>query len=255
MALLDPVGGAGNIKHVVDGEADACLTSVAHYLTARAELGPVPARFAAVVYQRNPMAAIVRQDSPLRRLEDLPGRLVGGPSGGRFLAEYRAALVRRGLDPPAVAELSYGEGPAALGRGEVEALADFADLVPRIGRQAGVPVRAIPLGLETYANGLVVSDRVPSAVVRTLVTGVTAVLVRQQSHPRAGLASFLGRYPEHDAEAVLESWRLAQASIFTGPEPGHMDRDKWRRTIEYQAATHGFSPADPGAVCRLELAA
>ena len=65
------------MKRVAAGENDFCLTSVHHYLTARAQDGDLTCRFVAVVVQQSPLAAIVADDSPLRHPADLAGRRSG----------------------------------------------------------------------------------------------------------------------------------------------------------------------------------
>ncbi|MFP5376986.1 MAG: ABC transporter substrate-binding protein, partial [Acidimicrobiia bacterium] len=63
--ILDPAPGPENVRRVAAGRSDFCLTSVTHFLAARATSGPLGARFAAVVVQRSPMAGIVAARSGL----------------------------------------------------------------------------------------------------------------------------------------------------------------------------------------------
>ena len=236
------------------GGADFCLTSVTHYLRARARSGALAARFVAVVTQRHPMAGIVRDDSSMAVPADLAGRRVGGPAGSALVAEYRAGLEWLGLAPPALVPVDYSEAPAALGRGEVEVVPDFADLVPRTGHQAGVPVRAVPLGIEVYGSGLVAADRVPAEVVERVRSVLAVALVRQREDPTAGVEQLEARYPEVDPADAVEGWRLVEPNIFTGTEPGSMETGRWADTIAWTAAAHGFEPPEPHTVYRPELA-
>lgn len=236
------------------GGADFCLTSVTHFLRARAQSGALAARFVAVVTQRHPMAGLVRADSSLAAPADLTGRRVGGPADSALVAEYQAGLRWLGLGPSVLVPVAYSEAPAALGRGEVDIVPDFADLVPRTRCQAGVPVRAVPLGVEVYGSGLVAADRVPPDVVERMRAVLATTLVRQREDATAGLAQLDARYPEVDPADAVEGWRLVEPNIFTGVEPGSMEARRWADTIAWTAAAHGFEPPEPHTVYRPELA-
>jgi ABC-type nitrate/sulfonate/bicarbonate transport system substrate-binding protein len=93
--ILEPAAGPKNVERVAAGGAEFCLTSLTHYLVARAERDDVPARFAATIFQRSPMAGIVGATSNLHAPADLAGRRIGGPPDSRLVAEYRAALASR----------------------------------------------------------------------------------------------------------------------------------------------------------------
>jgi putative hydroxymethylpyrimidine transport system substrate-binding protein len=251
--LLEPAEGPENVKRVAAGGAEFCLTSVAHYLKARYEAGDLAARFVAVVVQRSPMAAIVPWGSPIREASDLPGRRVGGREGEPLVAAFQAGMSQLGLDPAQLVAVDYAEAPGALGRGEIDAIPDFADLVPRIRRQSGIPVRAVPLGTEVYASGLVAGDVVPDAVVERMRAALVAALERQRSDPRHGLTALVDRYPGADPEDALEGWSLAEPNIFTAPV-GSMDRQRWKATIAHVAAARRMPPPEPETVYRLSPA-
>lgn len=248
--MLDPAPGPENVRRVAAGEADVCVTSVLHYLTARQEHGDLGARFVAAVYQRSPMAAIVAADAPARVPADLAGLRVGGLPDDRFTAAYRAALQAAGVGPPTVVPLAYESVPAALGRGDVDVVADFADLVPRIRRQAGIPVRAIPVGPDVYASGLVAADRLPDELAAGVRGAVVAALRHQHEQPDSGLVALQARYPGLDADDVREGWALAAASIFTGPDPGTMQAGRWAETLHHYTATHDLTPLTAESVFR-----
>src|SRR5688572_29582351 len=76
--VLHPASGPENVRRVASGGSDFCLTSVAHYLTARARFGDLAARFVSAVVQRHPIAGLVAADSVIRTPSDLSGRRVGG---------------------------------------------------------------------------------------------------------------------------------------------------------------------------------
>ncbi|MGH9077275.1 MAG: ABC transporter substrate-binding protein, partial [Acidimicrobiales bacterium] len=144
VSIAEPDPGPENIRSVAEGRADYCLTSVAHYLAARARWGNLAARFVAVVVQRSPIAALVRADSGITGVQDLAKATLGGPTGpgmGSLVAQYVAGLGLLGIEPPPIRSMDYLEAPAALGRGEVDAIADYADLLPRMRRRAGTELR------------------------------------------------------------------------------------------------------------------
>ena len=250
MELLDPTGGPENVQRVAAGEAEFCLTSVAHYLRAWSEADALPARFVAVVVQRSPMAAIVAADSPLREVDDLPGGRVGGQAGDKLVAAYLAGLAHLGLGVPPLVAVGYADAPAALGRGDIDVVADFADLVPRVRRQSGIQVRAIPLGTEIYASGLVAGDDVPDAAVERMRASIVDALEGQRREPERGLDALVDRYPGVDPDDALEGWSLVEPNIFSGAV-GSMDPERWETTITHLSAVLGLPAPPPPAVYRL----
>ena len=254
MEILDPAGGPDNVLRVAAGEADFCLTSVAHYLTARAEGAEIPARFVAVVSQRSPMAGIVAADSDISEPRQLSRCRVGGPPEGRLLAEFRAALRHLGVPPSELVPMPYEDAPAALGRGEIEVVPDFADLLPRVRRQAGIPVRAVAFRTDVYASGLVAADRLPLETVARMRDAVVAALEEQRRDPYWGLDALLVRHPDVDRADALEGWRLAEPIIFTRTQPGSMDPHRWEETVAYASAALELPLVPADSVYRFEFA-
>jgi ABC-type nitrate/sulfonate/bicarbonate transport system substrate-binding protein len=250
--LLEPAAGPENVRRVAAGGSEFCLTSVAHYLRARAQWGDLPARYAAVVVQRSPMAGLVRDDSTIATPADLAGARVGGPPDSRLVAEYQAALDHLGLPRAELVAMDYGAAPAALGRGEIDAVADYVDLVPRTRRQAGVAVRAVPFDVPVYSSGLVAADRLPEDVVDRMAAAIVAALERQRKDPEAGVTALLARYPDVDPAEALEGWSLAEPNIFTDDRVGAMDEDRWAATLEFVAGAHGVPVPRPASVYRPE---
>lgn len=273
MDILDPAPGPENIRRVAAGGADFTLTSVTHYLTARAQAGPsgpgsgvagdLPARFVSVVVRRSPMSGFVTADSPLTTPADLAGRRLGAPETSRLVKEFRAGMDMLGLAQPELVPCDYSLAPAAMARGEVDMVCDFVDLLPRIRRQAGAPVRPVPLGLDVYSSGLVAADRIPDEVVARLQSAIAAALEAQRLDPKAGLDELDRRYPDADPIEAVEGWQLAVPNIFTGPvtplagplgpRPGSSDPETWARTIAHIAGAHGLPAPDPDTVFRRQL--
>lgn len=200
------------------------------------------------------MSAFVVDGSPISTPAGLAGGRLGAPETSRLVNEFRAGMAMLGLAQPVLVPLDYSLAPAALATGEIDMVCDFADLLPRVRRQAGVAVRGVPLGLEVYSSGLVAADRIPADVVARLQSAIAAALEAQRADPRAGLDQLAARYPEADPAEAVEGWRLAAPNIFTGPTPGSSDPETWARTISHLACAHGLPAPDPESVFRPELA-
>ena len=240
------------MARVAAGGADVCLTSLAHYLRARAADPNLAARFVAALVRRTPMAGLVAADSPITEPVHLAGRRLGGPADSRLVAEYEACLAHLGLAPSELVPMAYGEAPAALGRGQVEVVADFVDLIPRTRRQAGVPVRAVTFGFELYSSGLVAADRLPPDLVLRVGAAVADALERQREDPKAGLPDLARRYPDADPNDALEGWSLVEPNIFTGPPPGSSEPATWAASVQFTANALGLDPPAPETVFRPE---
>ena len=249
--LMEPAPGPENVERVASGAVEFGLTSVSYFLQAQ-QARPLPARFVAVIVQRSPMAGLVAAGSGLWRPADLCDRRLGAPAGSGLLAEYQAALAARGLPGSTPVDMPYEDAPAALGRGVIDVVPDFVDLLPRTRRQAGVPLRAVAVGLETYASGLVAADSLPVDLVDRMRRAVLAALERQRSDPGGGISALCERYPDVDPSAALEGWRLAEPNIFTDTGLGAMDAARWRFTLEHLAHAHGLAPSPPETVYRSE---
>lgn len=252
--LLEPAPGPENVRRVAEGGADFCLTSVNHYLKARSLWGDLPARYTSVVVQRNPMAGIVDADSRFTTPADLSGARLGGPADSKLVADYQAALRWLGLAPAELVPIDYGEAPAALGRGEVDAVGDYIDLMPRTRRQAGIEVRGVPFGLPLYSSGLVAADRLPADVVERMGDAVAAALEQARDDPDGGMDALLRRYPDVDPGDALEGWELAVPNIFTGAPVGSMDAATWAATLEFAAGAQNLPFLPPETVYRPERA-
>ncbi len=218
--ILDPSGGPDNIVRVGAGDSDFALTSVQHYLSARAEHGDIPARFVAMVVQRSPIGALVPATSAVREPADLAGCRVGGDPTNPQVIEFLATLDHLGIDRPTLVEVVAGTGPAALGRGEVDAIVALVDALPRRRRQAGIDLRAILVGRDdVYGSGVIAGDRLPDDLVAKMRAGVVAALEAQRLGPDAGLAQMADRYGDDRTDDAPEGW----------PAPGVRRRPGRRR--------------------------
>lgn len=225
---------------------------VTYYLFARQEAGAgLGARFAAVLHQRSPLAAIVAADSDIAGVADLAGRRVARSEMTGWLPDELAfRLTELGVDPPVVVPVAYGEPPRALGRGTVDMMATFLDTTSQQQPTPGIATRAVHVGGEIYASGLVVADRVPDDVVARMVLAVRAAFEEQQRDPERGVGQFCQRFPETAPARARETWDLLAPFVFTGPPVGSMEPARWETTIAWLRRVHGFDVPDSAAVYR-----
>lgn len=252
--LMEPAPGPENVRRVAEGGSDFCLTSVNHYLKARAAWGDLPARYTSVVVQRNPMCGIVAEDSKFTTPADLSAARVGGPPDSKLVADYQAALVWLGHSPSELVPTDYGQAPAALKTGEIDAVPDYVDLLPRTRRQSGIDVRPVPFNLPLYSSGLVAGDHVSAELADRMGDAVAAALDAQRQDPEAGMDDLLRRYPDVDPAEALEGWSLAALNIFTGVPLGSMEADRWAATIEFAANAQSLPAPAPESVYRPDRA-
>jgi hypothetical protein len=255
VTLHEPAPGPENVRRVADGRADVCLTSVNHYVAAREQFGELAARFVAVISRRQPIAGLVRTDSPLRTPHDLAGRRLGGSLENGLTREFLGALDLLRVEPPELVEMPYDEGPGAVARGEVDLIADFAELAPRAAAQAGTPIRPIRVGGPFYASGIVAGEHVDDSTVSGLRSALVDVLGQQRQDASAGLTELARRYPGVQADVAVASWRLAAESIFTGEPVGEMSAERWAATLDHATRVHHRPPLSATSVYRARFLA
>jgi len=244
-------GFAARPRAVAAGEADFALTSVAYQLAAQTELdGDFGARFVAISHQRNPIAAIVRADSDIERPADLAGRRAMRWQMPWFAQEYVGGLAQLGLEPPEMYDSTDPDGQ--LDRGEMDVLPSWTEMILN-SLENGYDVRAVELGIETYASGLLAADRLPLELVTRMRDAFVAGYELQLERPEVGIAAFRQRFPEVAESHVRDNWALLEPNVFAGAPAGQMHADRWEATIEHTAATHGLSTAAPEQVYRPEL--
>lgn len=251
--LLEPASsGVDNVMRVADGGSDFTLTSVAYFVKAAALRPDLAARFAAVITQRSPMAAVVLEGSPIESFDDLPAARVGGRGHGGLHTEYLGALAHLGFAPSPVVDVDYDDAPAALRDGTIDVMGDFVDLVPKLRRIAG-PVRALPFGIDVYASGLVAADRLPVELVQRVRDALVEALTQHRAAPDLAVDALVERYPDIDPDDALEGWHLIEPLIFTERGVGSMTDAGWERSVEYSSHVHGVSKPDGDSVFRREL--
>ncbi len=240
-------------KAVGSGEVDFGLTSVAYVLAAQTELdGRLGARFAAMCHQRNPIAAIVRDDSEFERPADLQGARAARWSIPWFAQEYAGALSYMGLDPSVLVDTR--EPDAQLERGEIDVIPTWVDMTLN-HVDKGYAVRPIGLDIGTYATGLLAADRLPLELVERMRDAFVDGFRLQLERPELGIAAFRRRFPDISEQHIRDSWALFEPYRLDGGTPGAMHADRWETTIAHTAATHGLSPFAGEQIYRPELLA
>lgn len=237
------------------GGADFAMTAVHSRLTARARHPDrMQPRFVAVVHQRSPLAAFVRQESPLRWPSDLAGARVAASTAPWFDLEYRAGLEALGLEPGVVVPPREGGVRPSLVDGEVEVIGSWDEAVAVIRRRAGVAGRSIPFGPQVYTTGVVAADHVPADVVARMVAALRDAFEEQRSDPRRGLDELCRRYPGVDPAGALEEWAVLEDYVFATGQPLAMSARQWEATMAHAARTYGTAPVPVAEICREELA-
>ncbi|MDQ3647383.1 MAG: ABC transporter substrate-binding protein [Actinomycetota bacterium] len=239
-------------KAVAAGDADFALSGVAYLLAAQTDAhGRLPVRFAAISHQRNPISAVVHAASDFTDPEDLQGARAARWNMPWFTAEYAGAMAYMGLEPPVTVDRSK-DLDLALGRGEIDVIPTWMDMTLH-HHTAGSPIRVIPLDIDVYTTGLIAADRLPLELVARMRDAFVAGYQLQQEQPELGIAAFRRSFPHVSEDHVRANWALFEPNAFDGGRPGSMDADRWRRTIEYTAATHGLSVFAGDRLYRPEL--
>jgi len=261
--LRHPDPGPDNVRAVAAGRYDFCLTSVAHFLRAKATDPDLGARFVFMVSRRTHMAVFcidgrpAAHGGPIRELADLDGASVLGAEDSPFVREHLALLRHLGMTPGPRIETPYPEVMTALARGRGDVTADFLDLLPAFESAAapyGVRVRALPFheaGLEAYGSGLVTGTgtivKRTEAVAR-MVSAAREVLLAGRDDPQSGIAPMSELYPGLDPGRALAGYRAGLPLVFVDEDRlGTMDAPTWERTIEHHAQTHGTPRLVPEA--------
>jgi NitT/TauT family transport system substrate-binding protein len=249
--LVDPFPGPANPRAAALGKYDLCLTSVAHFLRAKAEEPGLPAKFVFMVTKRPHLCVFVRRDGDIHTFRDLEGATVVGSPELPFVREFDTLLRRLGITRGPALEMPYSETIEAFASGKGDVAVDFLDLRPAF-EQAGADVRSLPFyeagGLDVYGSGLVagtqfISERADA--LRRVVAAYAEALEATRRDPAPALAAMRKRIPELDEERALRGWEAGQPLIFV--DEG-MTLEKWRRTIERHAEAHGTPRFDPASV-------
>lgn len=252
--FLESAPGSERVKLLAGGAGDFLLTASLYHFQALAEEGHLPVGACAVIHRRNPVSALVPVDSPCLVPTDLAGRRMGAPVGtgmGWLAVELQASLGRLGIEPAVVVDMTYKEAYGALARGEMDLVANFADLLPIDERRAGIRLRAVNVAPEVYTSSLLAGDEVSDDVVQRMTAAMAASFARQRTHPGRGVAELQSRYPEVEPEVAIDTWRRLEAYAFPpAGDAGDMDRAGWEQAISWAVETHGLPPAEVDQIVR-----
>lgn len=231
---------------------DLAVTAVQGRIRARArQPEQAPSRFVAVVHQRSPLAAFVREDSPLRYPSDLEGARVAASTSPWFDLEYDAGLEAMGIGPSVRVPRREDGRKLSMVDGEVEVIGSWDEAIAVIRRRAEVPVRSIPFGpAQVYTTGVVAGDHVSTEVVVRMVAALRAAFEQQRADPELGLEELCRRYPAVDPDGALEEWSVLDDYVFAGGQPLAMTGVQWEATIAHAARTYGLAPMAVAELCR-----
>lgn len=263
--LVEPFPGPENVRAVALGRYDFCLTSVAHFLHAKANDAAVPAKFVFMVARRTHLSAFALAERPaahgreIRTVADLAGASVLGSHDSPFVREYLVVLRRIGIAPGPLIERPYAQVMEALAEGEGDVGVDYLDLLPAFEARArphGARVRPLPLFQaqpELYGSGLVTRSALAESrpeTVRSMVAAVRDALAATRDDPLAGLEPMRRRFPDLDSPRAVSGWRAGQAVVFADEDDqlGAMTVQGWQATIEHHAEAHGTPRLDPASV-------
>lgn len=240
---VELVNGQGSTtERLAAGEAEFGLTATLYFLRSQASRrSPLPVRFVLPLHQRDPIAALVRDDADMTTVQDLAGRTAARWGLAWMADAYTAALARSGLAPPQTLPVE-GDPSAALRTRDVDVVPSWAETIP-VRSYAGVGIRAIPLDLDGYASGLVAADRVDDDVLARTCRAVADGFALQQAQPDPGLTAFCAHYPQVPRADASDNWR--RFLPFAEPtSPRTVDPGRWAATVADIRAAHGLGPLD-----------
>jgi ABC-type nitrate/sulfonate/bicarbonate transport system substrate-binding protein len=243
--LVESAPGPERVRLLADGAGDLLLTATLYHQQALAEPSVLPVRAVGVLHQRSSLAAVVPETSDITSLADLAGCRLGAPVWGQMgwmAIELQAALREAGVGPTEVADMSYPDAFAALASGEIDLVANLADLLPIDRRRAGVALRAVPVGTDVYTSAVLASDSVPAEIVERFVAAASSSFDRQRGEPTRGVAALRARYPEVDADVASATWSALEPYAFAGGRAvAPMSHATWARTLRWNAQAHGLA--------------
>ncbi len=226
--LSDPRGGLDTVKALGDGDLDACITSVAHYLSALQEDRFLAARFALMIARRTHLAAFVvernggQRGSPTR-LSELDGARLLGDKGSYFTREYLAALRVAGVAAPKIVDAPHGQDLKLLIRGDGDVVVEFLEMLPRfasMARRHDLEIRALPFFEvlpDVYGSGLLIADhfleRSPE-VVGPLIAAFREAIFSTRADPDSRVPALQQGLRGVSGERVVAAWRLSEQLIF-----------------------------------------
>ncbi|MDC7785586.1 ABC transporter substrate-binding protein [Rhodoplanes sp. TEM] len=259
-------GSAATVTRVMTGAYDAGFGDInAIMQTAAAKPGEQPV-MVYLVYNRAPYAVIAKADGPIRTLKDLEGRTVSAPAGSATLRLLPPLGAKNGFDASKVKILNAAPNliEQMLVQGQADAIAQFSVT----SYMNFVAMKRDPekdfrwfmysdLGLDLYANGVMVSQKLLAekpAAVRGLVKVINRAVMDVAADPAAAVALVAGLEPLINVD--IETRRLVYTikSLMISPETarlgiGDLDDGRLAASIATVAEAYALDKRpDPRAV-------
>lgn len=166
------------------------------------------------------------------------------------MLELQYSLEQRNLRRPRLVAMDRSATRGALRDGRVDLVVGFVDALPRNQRLTGMPLRAIHVGLDIYASGLVAGDHVADDVVAAMRAALAAAVARQAHDHKRGLDLLCERYAETRPDEAVDGWALVEPFVLAGGRPCAMDASRWAETVRHATALRGISGIEPREVYR-----
>jgi ABC-type nitrate/sulfonate/bicarbonate transport system substrate-binding protein len=227
------------IATVLGGGADFGVGD-ADVLLARLKGEPLVA--CAAIFQHSPYVVMSRRDKGIRTPADLVGTRVM-LSDDQGAAQFRAMLVREGIDPSRVEIRTQSWDLADLIQGRVDAVSAYATVEPQLLRVRGIEpafLRSIDYGVDFYGDTLFTTEgqvhgqpKRVAAFLRASLKGWNYAL----EHP-GEIAALVSKMDGVAARGVGRDLLLHEAREmrpFILPdvvEIGHMNPGRWQRIAE-----------------------
>lgn len=125
----------------------------------RSRINGIPVKAFAAIMQKTPGAIMSLAESPIRTLEDLPGKTIAMPNGTR--PQVDALLLAAGMDPADVNYVPVGTDPGILAAGQVDGYYGWATNQGVMLQSRGVDIAVAymnDLGVPGYAGVLFATD-------------------------------------------------------------------------------------------------
>lgn len=202
----------------------------------------IPLITVATFLQKHPGAVMALADSGFETLDDLVGARIGFQEGGPWMLT-QAMLVKNGIDPDSLEQVTIGFDLTPLFEGQIDLQTVFATNEPIIAETQGFETTVfVPYdyGVETSANALFTTDRyfeenpdVVCSMVRAMARGWEYVF----ENPDEAAEIVVAADPENlDLEVqrliieAMEDAVLTPDAIENGV--GSMTQERWQTTVD-----------------------
>ena len=244
-------GGGASAQTLQSGAAQFATTMPESILQVREQGGDVIAFY--TLKRNTGTIMIVREDSPIQKLEDLKGKTVGaasfGAGGGLAVKDY---LTRQGITPDQWSQVSTGVNPAAfaaLDSKQIDALILWDGMRGAV-ENMGMKIRPVIVPDQDKVGGMTfaTTDRFikdnPKAV-EGMCRAIAKGLRYSSANTDAAIKLFWKEFPTtkpaslDDATAlrnqrhIMERWfEMSEQGAIPGQENGEIIESAWKLTAE-----------------------